>query len=448
MPRSRAKIAACAAPRRAATTSKTLHSRIADVDYYFHFQGKFGDDKETEDAFQSNLGKIIREQTAIFGEMPLSEYHFIYQLLPYNMGHAVEHKYSSCYAMPDRVATSARAIGRLNSISSHEFFHLWNVKRIRPAVMWPYDYQNESHTTQHWFTEGVTDYYASLSLTRCGLYTREIFYKVMGRTIQALENNYASQAISPAQSSFDSWLERSKYGLPYHRISYYTLGTRVGLIMDLEIRRQSKGKLSLDDLFRKMFASHFQQDKGVGEDDIQQSLEDMTGNDWGEFFRKYVHGTEKYDYAEYFKPFGLAFSMTPMNGRTWDRVGISRSEETDGGLFVEEVLPNSDAARAGLGEGDVITRFNGKTLEEFDAAMFFEEFKREKEIFMKVKRNGEMTAFNLVWTGNDGPKVVKLEQKAKMKKKEEEMLDGWLDSKPNWRIDDLMISYSTPGGGV
>ncbi|MEM6271728.1 MAG: hypothetical protein AAF998_19985 [Bacteroidota bacterium] len=417
------------APTILSPTLKTLHSRIGETDFYFHFQGEFPDDKEVEDAYQTNMGQIIREQAAIFGGLPLSEYHFIYHLLPYNMGHAVEHKFSAAFAMPDQVATSPAAIARLNSISSHEFFHLWNVKRIRPAVMWPYNYQDEAHTTLHWFTEGVTDYYTSLTMARCGLYERQVYFNILARTVAALENNYAAQVVSPSQSSFDSWLDRSEYGIPYHRISYYTLGSRVGMLLDLEIRRRTEGEHSLDDVMMDLWREHYEKDRGVGEDDVQRAVERVTGGDWQEFFTRYVHGTESMDYAEVFESFGLQWIEKEQTGLGLQRLGIPRLKETEYGLLIPNVLPGTDADEAGLGGGDVITEIQGISALAWDAKGFFGEFKGPAKLEMKVYRMNVDEPLTVTWTNRFVPKTYGIKELKKPKKKQVQMLESWLGSK-------------------
>lgn len=410
-------------------TLKTLHSRIGETDFYFHFQGQFPDDKATEDAYQMNMGRMIREQIAIFGQIPTEEYHFIYHLLPFNIGHAVEHKNSSSYALPASVATSPERIARVNSISSHEFFHLWNVKRIRPAVMVPYDYQKEAHTTLHWFTEGVTDYYTSLALQRCGLYARETYYGILARTIEALENNYAAKVISPSQSSWDSWLSRSEYTPPYHRISYYTLGSRSGLLLDLEIRKRTEGKKSLDDVFRALFKDYYEAGKGVGERDIQKVCAAVTGSSFDAFFDAYIHGTKAIDYDKLFAPFGLELEAKPRKALEYEALGIAHTQPTPEGINVRIVLPGTDAAKAGIQDNDVITEINGTDFGAFDAKEFFDDFKKPVDVALKVRRHDGEHAITVRWTGTHVPMRYSLAEKKKLKKGEEAMLEGWLGSK-------------------
>ncbi len=408
---------------------KTLQKAIEGTTFYFHFQGEFKGGGETESAYLGSMEKMIREQRTIFGEFPMKEYHFIYQLLPYNMGHAVEHKNSACFAMPNTVSASPATIGRLNSISSHEFFHLWNVKRIRPGMLWPYDYQKEIPTRLHWFTEGVTDYYTSLTLTRAGLYAQETYYKILSRTIQALERNYASQIVSPSKASIDSWLERSKYTPPYGHISYYTLGTRVGFLLDLKIRAMSDGKLSFDDVFLRLYQDYYKKDRGMEEDAVQAMVEKVTGESFADFFNKYVHGTAPIDYASFFSPFGLEVEVNELENSGWQRVGIEKVKETDEGLFIASIRPNSDAEMSGLGDQMLIFEVNGKSAKEFDDRDFFKKYKKPKTLQLKVASDAGITEIALVWKNSWVPKTYTVKEMAKAKPQQKQMLANWLKSK-------------------
>lgn len=410
-------------------TLKTLHSRIQEVDYYFHFQGKFPNNKEVEDAVQMNLGKIIKEQMAIFGGAPMKEYHFIYLLSDKRMRHAVEHGNSAMFALPDYITKNPEAIRSLNGISAHEFFHLWNVKRIRPEELWPYDYQREQYTTLHWFTEGVTDYYAYLTLVRSGLVTREQFYKLLANNISALENNPASWRISPAEASFNSWLERSAYHPPYSRVSYYTLGTRIGLLLDLKMRAETKGKISLDDLFSDLNQNVFGENRGVAEEELQTRVETLTKGAFGEFFTSYVYGTEKIDYEAFFAPFGLYLDVYSREDRPWYKIGITRTSDSEVGLHIDGVIPGSDAARAGISAGDIITGINGDSISAFDSEDFFYAFREGKSFKAKVLTTGGSEEVEVKWTNRLDAREFKLSRLPKTSKKQDKMLEAWLKSR-------------------
>ncbi|MEL6134410.1 MAG: hypothetical protein AAFR59_13695, partial [Bacteroidota bacterium] len=271
---------------------KTKDFQVDGTTFYLHFQGNYLGDLDTDDAIIAAVTKIVKEQGAVFGGFPFTEYHFIYRLLPYDMRHAVEHKTSASFALPERVTQSENTIvGGMGGITAHEFWHAWNVKRIRPAALWPYDYSQPVYTTLHWFTEGVTDYYDQLSLIRSGVIKEKQFYGYLARIIQSLENNYASSIVSSSEASYNSWLSASPYAHPYHRISYYTLGSRAGLMLDLALRVESDGKVTLDDIFRYLFETYYQKDQGVPEDGVQEAAEKLTGRSWEKYFNDHIHGT-------------------------------------------------------------------------------------------------------------------------------------------------------------
>ena len=258
---------------------------IDQTNFHVHFQGEYQGNKTTERRVIEALSKMCREQAAIFGGFPLEEYHFIYRLLPYRMRHAVEHSKSASFALPANISqTPEKTVSGILGISSHEFWHVWNVKRIRPAALWPYDYSQPQYSSLHWFTEGVTSYYTHLILLRAGLTTEENFLRQQSNTIESLENNYAATVVSPSASSYNSWLDNSPYAHPDHQISYYTLGHRVGLILDLTLRKQSQGKVSLDDVFAFLYRTYYQNGQGVPENGIQKAVETLTATSWQGFF--------------------------------------------------------------------------------------------------------------------------------------------------------------------
>lgn len=410
---------------------KTLHSRIEGTDYYFHFQGSFPNNKEVEDAVQSNLGKIIREQMAIFGEAPMKEYHLIYLLSDKRIRHAVEHTNSAMFTLPNTVTKSPESIRGINGITAHEFFHLWNVKRIRPAELWPYDYQKEQYTSLHWFTEGVTDYYAYLTLARTGLISQEQFFKLLANNISALENNPASWRVSPSESSFNSWLERSAYHPPYSRVSYYTLGTRVGLLLDLKLQKETKGKVCLDDLFRDLFKNYYQANKGVPEEDMQARLETLSKGSFDGFFKAHIDGAEPIDYKSFFAPFGLNLDIYKREDRPWYKVGITRTSLSEAGLHIEGVIPGSDAAKAGISKGDIITSINGGPFADFDSEDFFYSFSKGKKLEMEIFTTGGKDEATLLWTNQLDAREYNLAPLEKPSKKQQKLLDSWLESRVN-----------------
>lgn len=409
---------------------RTLEFTDANCNFKLHFQGEFGGGSETEKVILDDVKKIVKEQAVLFDGYPFEEYHFIYRLLPYRMRHAVEHSNSASFALPSSVAQSPESASGLMGITSHEFWHAWNVKRIRPAALWPYDYSQQQYTSLHWFTEGVTDYYTQLTLVRAGIIDEEEYFKRLGNTIRSLEGNYASQVVSASTSSFDSWLASSPYAHPDHRISYYTLGSRLGLLIDLEVRKRSKGSIGLDQVFQYLFKNYYKKDKGVPEEGVQMALESLTKSDWKEFFAKYVHGTSAIDYESMLEPMGLRLSISTNEQSGKRGVGISAAEKISQGHLISRVVPGSDIFTAGIGADDLLLEINGKKASEIDLDEWANGLKIGEKVNMSVLiglRELKQVAFT--FTGNSRSKSYEISNKKKPKSKEMDMRKGWLESK-------------------
>lgn len=416
------------APTILSPTLKTLDMEIDGVKYYLHFQGDFRGGADTEAALKENIGKIIIAEKAVFDEMPLEEYHFIYHLLPFRMRHAVEHKYSASFTLPDNVCESPEAVSGLHGITAHEFWHLWNVKRIRPAAMWPYDYSKEAYTSLHWFTEGVTSYYDQLILVRAGLLSKEDYFKGLGNAITRHENSYASQVVSPSQSSHDTWLSGSDYANPHHGNSYYSLGSRMGMILDMEVRLRSDGALTFDDVFKNMYHTFYKNNLGVPEDGVMKSFENVTGDSWQKFFMLYIDGTAPVDYNAFFKHFGMQVTVSDKESSGSSRIGILRKEATTYGWYVKRVKPGSDAEKAGIGDKYMITLIDGKNPSDLPED-FWEKLKKGDKIPMEVFIDNEAMKVEVEYTSNDLPKVYTVSDLDDADKKAMKMQEDWLTGK-------------------
>jgi predicted metalloprotease with PDZ domain len=403
---------------------KTLSFTTQGATFRLHFQGNYKGDATTDSVAVKNMRKIVAEQGAIFGGFPFKEFHFIYRLVESDIHHAVEHANSTSVALPSKVSESAEAIKGILNISSHEFWHVWNVKRIRPASLLPYDYNEEQFTGLHWFTEGVTEYYSALTNIRAGVVTREDGLAIFAKSIQSLENNYAYSVISPYYSSYDSWLSPSAYSQPHLRNSFYVSGQILGLLIDLQIRTQSKGEKSLDDVFRYMYKEYGSLNKGLSEDGVQKAIEAVTGNSWKDFFENYVYGNKVKNYSELLAASGLSISMTENADNSWEKLGIMQPSKSEQGWFVKKIHPASDAYTAGIGLGDLITEINGETADKFAEGVFFNSLKKGQNITLKylnAQNNQYTTTF--AFTGKGSPKVCTLSIPT-----ENKIVENWLKS--------------------
>jgi predicted metalloprotease with PDZ domain len=309
--------------------------------------------KEKADQFSQMLAKTARAQGAIFGGLPYEKYVCFYFFLrpESNAGGALEHLNSFVsFAPPAETATPDMLIGT----ASHEFFHLWNVKRIRPIEMWPYNYSRENETPLLWVAEGFTNYYGAIALYRAGLHTRAQFLQSVEGAINGVELNEARKYISPANSSSSTWLG---YDTPVaFGISYYTQGQNLGALLDLSILHDTSGKWGLDDVMRALYRKFYQKDKGFSTEDMISIVNGLTGRDYRDFYRRYVWGVERPSYDTILGYAGYKVDQAP--SQTMDP-GIDGSVTASGDVEVTRVRPDSPADAAGIQVGDLLISFDG-----------------------------------------------------------------------------------------
>ena len=414
-----------------AAKMKKLSFKVGDATFFAHFQGDYKGGADVDSAIIAGLKRVVSEQGAVFGGFPFKSFHFIYRLLDYDLRHAVEHANSTSVALPSKVTQSvANVTGGIISISAHEFWHVWNVKRIRPAALYPYSYNSEQYTGLHWFTEGVTDYYSVLSMVRSGVIAESEGLRILGNNMQSIDNSFAYTRVSPYYSSFDSWLVPSNYGNPAMRNSFYTLGQRLGLLIDIRLRVLSDGKQSLDDVFRYLYKTYYENDMGVPENGIEIALETVSGISWHDFFEKYVEGTQQVDYNEIFKGSGLKLETAPNTSATLEKVGVQQFERSEDGWFVKKINPLGEAYQAGVGLNDLITRINGKKpTETTDEALFKSIRKSEKISFEYINSLGNQHKEDVLFTGRAVPNTYILKRVDKPSAAESKILNDLFGTK-------------------
>ncbi|MEM6764849.1 MAG: hypothetical protein AAF824_06040 [Bacteroidota bacterium] len=406
---------------------KTLKFELRGKTFFLHFQGEFIGGQSVENSLRQNISAICDEAGEIFGEFPFEEFHFIYRLIPYNIRHAVEHANSVSFALPFTVTESPqKALSGICGITAHEFWHVWNVKRLRPEALWTYKYDELPYTEQHWFTEGVTNYYADLLMIRAGLIDEENFLGRMARVISTVENSYPATQISPAQSSYDSWLDTSPYKDPKARISYYTLGNRMGLLLDLAIQKETNGNMSLDSLFVRMYQKYYLLDKGVPEGGIQESLKELTGKDWDEFFRKYIYGTDKFPYKKYLSWMGLQLDRSETLSAGLNAMGLLNIQVSGQGWIVGSVRTGSDAYEAGISDGTLILQVEGANAISLEPDDAYPSLKKGQRISLKAFSDNQIREISFPYQGKNVPGTYKLSQDLKGKPDSRKRRFKWL----------------------
>jgi len=245
----------------------------------------------------------------------------------------------------------------LSGVAAHEFFHLWNVKRIRPATLEPVDYTKEQYTRALWFAEGVTSTYGSYALVRSGIWNKDRFYDDMGEQITELESRPANHWQSAEQSSLDAWLEKYQlYNQPDYSVSYYTKGQVLGDLLDILIRDRTNNAKSLDDVLRAMNKDFAKQGTFYRDSlDVRLEAERIAGGSFEEFFQKYVAGIEPFPYQQILGLAGLEMRTKEQLRAT---LGFAGEREASGAFIVRAVDADGIAAQAGMRVGDAILTWN------------------------------------------------------------------------------------------
>ncbi len=308
------------------------------------------------------LQKIIETQIDVFRDCPVKSYDYLYAFVPLEIRHAVEHAKSALFVLQKNSFASESAIrSKLLPVSAHETWHIWNVKAIRPKEMTPYDYTHEPPTDMHWFTEGVTDYYTQYTLLKAGLTTRENFMTYFENLFSSLDNNPASKYQSPAQNSIDSWLTGSSYAHPAYRISFYSLGSRVGFLLDLHIRTLTSGKAGLDDMFSMLYHNYYKKGKGIDMTSLAETFHELTRESFDEFSERYIYGVAPPDYDYVFERSAIKINVSYDTPDFPNQIGIIRTTSyTPGKYIVETTIPGSPAERHGVVAGTLITNEGGQ----------------------------------------------------------------------------------------
>lgn len=307
----------------------------------------------------SDVQDIVNEARAIFGgKLPYREYVFLFKVQPTTGSGGLEHLNSTRITVGQNDFVSQDSYQKFLFVVAHEYFHLWNVKRIRPKVLGPFDYTREVNTRLLWVSEGITSYYADLILRRADVMGEQEFYDKVGKVIDTLQKAPGRLLMSAEEASWTTWT-RSDNALN-NTISYYDKGELIGMLLDVEIRARTRNAKSLDDVMRYLMATYA--DKGVGfpEDGFLKAVETVAGSDFKEFFELNAQGRKDLNYERYLKQAGLQVASSKQPATIFGGIEYDR---TDGGqVRVKRVVPGSPAEKARLDVGDVLVAMSGERL--------------------------------------------------------------------------------------
>jgi predicted metalloprotease with PDZ domain len=315
-----------------------------------------------------DVHKIVEAATSWMDDRPFNSYMFFYHFPRGPAGGGMEHAYSTAIDLSAEALkggsgsmagiASNGGSAALRGVTAHEFFHLWNVKRIRPQTLEPIDYTKENYTRALWFSEGVTSTAEGIIQLRAGLLDEKAYLSRLGDEITELERRPAHLTQSAEESSLDAWLEgNAYYRRPERSISYYNKGELLGTMLDLEVREASRGRASLREVFQWMNRNYAKQGRFFKDSEgVRDAAEAVTHMDLRWFFEKYVAGTDELPWNEFLRTVGLRVVETSISVPD---PGFSASRNLDGPITVEAVTAGGDAERAGLRVGDIVLEIQG-----------------------------------------------------------------------------------------
>jgi predicted metalloprotease with PDZ domain len=351
-------------------------------EFNFTVQGKphryviDGDGNYNAQKIVRDTTKIIEAAFAIFGELPYDDYTFILNL---RGGGGLEHLNSTALQW-GRNGFSGNRHNEFIGLVAHEYFHLWNVKRIRPDALGPFDYSNENYTRLLWVAEGATSYYENVLLRRAGLISDKEFLAAKATMIQQLQERPGRFETSLEEASFDAWIKfyRPDENAVNNQISYYDKGDIVSFLLDIEIRTSSNGAKSLDDVLRHLYSEFFKKNKNYTPEDYQKTAELMAGKSLEDFFAKYVRGRDEIDFNAILG--GLGLRLSENRGKEVAYFGATL-RETNGVLTVSGVPNETPAYEQGLNANDQIVAVDGQRASQ----TFLQSYLNEKKPGDKVK---------------------------------------------------------------
>lgn len=369
-------------------SSMLQHKTYKSKDTKFHvwFNGEV---KPDWDRLLKDFQAFTDCQIKKFVEFPTKEYHFINLVLPYKAYHGVEHSKSTVISLGPSYEVFNELYTELLGVSSHELYHTWNVKAIRPIEMYPYDFTKENYSKLGYICEGVTTYQGDLFLLKSKVFTEEQYFKELNQQLQRHFDNFGRFNYSVAQSSFDTWLDGYVPGAPGRKVSIYTEGCLLAFVADVMILKATDHKKNLDGVMKRLYFNYALQGKGVSAEDYQNELEHVSGISFQKYFDDYINGNKSFesiiiDSLEYI---GLELNHKPVESYSAARLGF-KSLRSGKNFIVKAIYPGGPADNAGVTLEDEIIAVNDIALEgELDKWLSYYDNDVKR---ITVKRNGRM----------------------------------------------------------
>ena len=366
-----------------------------------HTVAIYGDGNYSIPDLKRDMAKIIEEETKVFGQNPNEDYLFIIHNVVNGQG-GLEHKNSTTLSVNRWTYGGSNYLKFLNLVA-HEYFHLWNVKRIRPIELGPFDYNQENYTDLLWVMEGFTSYYDELILLRAGYYTQNQMLGKIESAINYVEGSVGSRVQPLAHASFDAWVKayRPNENSANTSMSYYSRGSVIAALLDVMIINKHRGKKCLDDFMQSLYANfHVKKNRGFTSSEFKKELESFVGRNLDDFYARYINGTDIPPYAAIFGEMGVDVEDA---SSTFPDFGAALSN-SGGKTIIKSIRSNSAAEDAGLSVNDEIIGCNGYRVDRSDIEGIMRSLEEGDELQLVISRDDVLFSVDFIMTNRFKPK--------------------------------------------
>lgn len=392
------------------------------VNFHLWFQGEVNLDWAR---IKRDFIGYTKKQYEAFGEFPFHEYHYLYQISHEKLYHGVEHQNSTVIALGPSYDLMGKLYTEFLGVSSHELYHAWNVKAIRPVEMYPYDYSTENYTRLGFVAEGVTTYLGDLFLLKGKAFTVDQYLKELGNQFQRHFNNFGRFNMSVGDSSFDTWLDGYVAGVPNRKVSIYTEGCLLAFILDTMIMRASKNTKDIHTMMSALYQETHLKGKGYSEEDYKAIAEHVSGLSLSDYFKDYVYGTATYEgvLLEALDYLGLEMRKVD-NPKISSRVHGMRLN----GDKIMAIAPGSPAEMGEFSIEDQILAINGISALNGDIDACLESIDAEN-IFFQIKRKGRLLDIKMPQVDLTFWKIYSVKQLENPSRPQREAFNKWSSKK-------------------
>jgi predicted metalloprotease with PDZ domain len=398
--------------------------------YDFEVQGKphqwaiWGQGNVEPERLIADTQRVIEVEAELFGGLPYESYLFLLHLSAQGYG-GLEHKDSCTLNYPRLGFRSDDRYQRFMQLVAHEFFHLWNVKRIRPQALEVFDYEAENYTPSLWFSEGTTSYYDLTIPLRAGIYNAKGFLQNLGKEITRFLTTPGRKVQPLSESSFDAWIKlyRRDANSDNNQMSYYLKGEMVSLLLDLLIRSRHENQRSLDDVMRQMWQQFGISETGFTPEQLESVIAEIAGVDLTDFFHRYLHSTEDLPFNPYLEPFGLQLQPEDTSQKP-PHLGLTLKSE-NGRELVKFVEAGSPAAIAGIDPEDELLAIEGLRVKADNLGDRLKDYRVGDRVNITFFHQDELKT-SVVTLAEPQPATYQLVRLQEASSQQQNMLRGWL----------------------